>query len=69
MSTYTKSSKVQSKNLTPLLGEALSGLDSHHLTHNTMSFMCLLQSVGSVGPIMSLFSIFQLAACLARELP
>ncbi|KAH3782434.1 hypothetical protein DPMN_160349 [Dreissena polymorpha] len=69
MSTYNKSPKGQSKNLTPLLGEALSGLDSHHLTHNTMPFRCLLQSVGSVGPIMSLFSIFQLASCLARELP
>ncbi|KAH3874538.1 hypothetical protein DPMN_037783 [Dreissena polymorpha] len=34
-----------------------------------MPFRCLLQSVGSVGPIMSFFTIFQLASCLARELP
>ncbi|KAH3864334.1 hypothetical protein DPMN_027351 [Dreissena polymorpha] len=68
-STQNKSSKGQSKNLTPLLGEALSGLDTHHLTHNTMPFRCLLQSVGSVGPVMSLFSILQLASCLAKELP
>ncbi|KAH3723751.1 hypothetical protein DPMN_049545 [Dreissena polymorpha] len=69
MSFYNKVSKEQSKNLTPLLGEALSGLDFHHLTHNTMPFRCLLQSVGSVGSIMTFFSIFQLASCLARELP
>ncbi|KAH3749929.1 hypothetical protein DPMN_184444 [Dreissena polymorpha] len=69
MSFYNKVSKGQSMNLTALLGEALSGLDSHHLTHNTMPFRCLLQSVGSVGSIMSFFSIFHLASCLARELP
>ncbi|KAH3879401.1 hypothetical protein DPMN_003303 [Dreissena polymorpha] len=57
MSLHNKTSKGQSKNLTPLLGEALSGLDSHHLTHNIMPFRCLLQSVGSVGPIMSFFTI------------
>ncbi|KAH3724313.1 hypothetical protein DPMN_050129 [Dreissena polymorpha] len=34
-----------------------------------MPFKCLLQSVGSVGPIMSFFTIFQLASCLVRELP
>ncbi|KAH3784296.1 hypothetical protein DPMN_162250 [Dreissena polymorpha] len=68
-STQNQTSKGQSKILTPLLGEALSGLDMHHLTHNTMPFKYLLQSVGSVGPIMSLFSIFKLASCLARELP
>ncbi|KAH3779759.1 hypothetical protein DPMN_157565 [Dreissena polymorpha] len=69
MSSYNKSSKGQSQNLTPLLGEALLGLDRHHLSHNTMHFKCLLQSAGSVGPIMSRLSIFQLASCLARELP
>ncbi|KAH3809517.1 hypothetical protein DPMN_137890 [Dreissena polymorpha] len=69
MSLHNKASKGKSKNLTPLLGEALSGLDSHHLTHNIMPFRCLLQSVGSVGPLMSFFTIFQLASCLARELP
>ncbi|KAH3881928.1 hypothetical protein DPMN_005855 [Dreissena polymorpha] len=67
MSFHNKTSKGQSKNLAPLLGEALSGLDSHHL--NIMPFKCLLQSVGSVGPIMSFFTIFQLASCLAKELP
>ncbi|KAH3693904.1 hypothetical protein DPMN_081343 [Dreissena polymorpha] len=56
-------------NLTPLLGEALSGLDRHHLTHSTMPFKGLPQSVTSVGPIMSLLSIFQLASCLAKQLP
>ncbi|KAH3876322.1 hypothetical protein DPMN_000161 [Dreissena polymorpha] len=68
MSYNDKPSKGQSHNLTPLLGEALSGLDRHHLSHNTMPFRCLLQSVGSVGPIMSLFTIFQLASCLTGEL-
>ncbi len=71
MSSHTsarKSFKGQTKNLTPLLGEALSGLDQHHLSHNIMPFKCLLQSVGSVGPLMSLLTIFQLASCLAREL-
>ncbi|KAH3696628.1 hypothetical protein DPMN_084104 [Dreissena polymorpha] len=34
-----------------------------------MPFRYLLQSVGSVGSIMSFFSIIQLASCLARELP
>ncbi|KAH3837271.1 hypothetical protein DPMN_110655 [Dreissena polymorpha] len=62
-------SKGQCQNLTPLLGEARSGSDRHRLSHNTMPFKCLLQSVGSVGPIMSFFTIFQLASCLARELP
>ncbi|KAH3769425.1 hypothetical protein DPMN_170693 [Dreissena polymorpha] len=68
MASNNKPSKGQSQNLTPLLGEALSGLDSHHLPNNTMPFKCLLQSVGSVGPIMSLFTIFQLASCLTGEL-
>ncbi|KAH3699684.1 hypothetical protein DPMN_074644 [Dreissena polymorpha] len=67
MSSYNKSSKGKSQNLTPLLGEARSGSDRHHLSHNTMPFKCLLQSAGSVGPIMSFLSIFQLA-CLAKVL-
>ncbi|KAH3883630.1 hypothetical protein DPMN_007590 [Dreissena polymorpha] len=58
-------SKGQCQNLTPLLGEARSGSDRHHLSHNTMPFKCLLQSAGSVAPIMSLLTIFQLASGLA----
>ncbi|KAH3864301.1 hypothetical protein DPMN_027317 [Dreissena polymorpha] len=34
-----------------------------------MPFKCLLQSAGSVAPIMSLLTIFQLASCLARVIP
>ncbi|KAH3791438.1 hypothetical protein DPMN_144924 [Dreissena polymorpha] len=51
-----KPSKGQSKNLTPLIGEALSWLVSHHLTHNTMPLRCLLQSVGSVCLSLQSFS-------------
>ncbi|XP_052267909.1 uncharacterized protein LOC127869408 [Dreissena polymorpha] len=62
-------SKGQCQNLTLLLGEARSGSDRHHLSHNTMPFKCLLQSAGSVAPIMSLLTIFQLASGLAGVLP
>ncbi|KAH3689910.1 hypothetical protein DPMN_191155 [Dreissena polymorpha] len=62
MSSYKRASiypsKGQCQNLTPLLGEARSGSDRHHLSHNTMPFKCLLQSAGSVAPIMSLLTIF-----------
>ncbi|KAH3857824.1 hypothetical protein DPMN_100439 [Dreissena polymorpha] len=64
-----KPSKGQCQNLTPLLGEARSGSDRQHLSHNTMLFKCLLQSAGSVAPIMSFLTIFQLASCLAGVLP
>ncbi|KAH3850829.1 hypothetical protein DPMN_093303 [Dreissena polymorpha] len=33
-----------------------------------MPFKCLLRSAGSVAPIMSFLTIFQLASCLARVL-
>ncbi|KAH3889902.1 hypothetical protein DPMN_013969 [Dreissena polymorpha] len=67
MVSNNKPSKGQSQNLTPLLGEALAGSDSHHLSHNTMPFECLLQSVGSVGPIMSIFYNFSTGHMLDRR--
>ncbi|KAH3746325.1 hypothetical protein DPMN_180732 [Dreissena polymorpha] len=62
-----KPSKGQCQNLTLYWGRLVQG--RHHQSRNTMPFKCLLQSAGSVAPIMSFLTIFQLASCLAGVLP
>ena len=37
--------RSRSNDLSPLLGEALSGSDRHHVTNNTMLHKCLLRAI------------------------
>ena len=58
-----------SQDLSAVLGESLSPGNSHHIKKNTMDFKCLLRSIDGGKKVLSLGTIFQIAAELGKVFP
>ena len=58
-----------SQDLSAVLGESLSPGDSHHIKNNTMDFKCLLRNIDGGKRVLSLGTLFQIAAELRKVFP